>query len=139
MTDDIPTLTPDSPTVSAHTPTAEEPAFLTRARRILAGNIRPEDYLPVTPEVRRRVDRFMDWARDRANGQPLPLPEVEERQLRTELPSFHHGGVNFAYIEDKHGIVVPGVGLEQSGAIARTFPNESTRPIWFGYGDDWLA
>src|SRR5262249_23689331 len=98
-------------------------------RRILAGDIRPDDYLPVTPEVRRRVELFMDWARARANGQPPPLPEVEERQLREELLSFHHGGVNIAYIEDEKGILVLGVGLEQSGQIVRTLAGQTRRRI----------
>lgn len=137
MPDDANTLTPESGTPTTHA--AGEPAFLTRARRILSGNIRPDDYLPVTPEVRQRVDLFMDWARARANGQPPPLPEVEVRQLRTELLSFHHGGVNIAYIEDEKGIVVLGVDLEQSGAVLRAFPNEIDHPIWFGFGDHWFG
>ncbi len=136
MPDDANTLTPESGTPTTHA--AGEPAFLTRARRILSGNIRPDDYLPVTPEVRQRVDLFMDWARARANGQPPPLPEVEVRQLRTELLSFHHGGVNIAYIEDEKGIVVLGVGLEQSGLIARTLAKGVEPPIAFGAPDSWL-
>ena len=59
-----------------------EPAFLVRARRILGGDIRPEDYLPVTPEVQRRVDLFMDWARSRAQGQPPPLGCMTSRTGR---------------------------------------------------------
>jgi hypothetical protein len=119
------TVTPEPDTA------AGEPAFLGRARRILAGDVRPEDYLPVTPEVRRRVDLFMDWARARGNGQAL-APEVEPRQLKEELLSFHHGGENVAYIEDEKGIVVLGVGLDQSSALIEAFPHELNRPIWFG-------
>ncbi|HSQ56801.1 MAG TPA: hypothetical protein VLM40_13755 [Gemmata sp.] len=114
-----------------------EPAFIARARRILAGDIHPDDYLPVTPEVKHRVDLFMDWARARAGDQPPPDPEVEERQLRSELLSFHHGGENLAYIEDSRGVIVLGVGLEQSGEILRNFPEHTQRPIWFGAPDNW--
>jgi hypothetical protein len=37
-----------------------ELAFITRARRILGGDVRPEDYLPVTATVRRAVEMAMD-------------------------------------------------------------------------------
>ena len=139
MAEERDTLTPD-PTAPAGANGATatpgtEPAFVARARRILAGDVRPEDYLPVTPEVRHRVDLFMDWARARAGDQPPPDPEVEERQLRTELLAFHHGGVNLAYIEDARGVIVLGVGLEQSAAICREFALKHR--IAFGAPDHW--
>jgi hypothetical protein len=132
-------LTPDptthSDTNGATAPRGAEPAFIARARRILEGDVRPEDYLPVTPEVRHRVNLFMDWARARAGDQPPPDPEVEERQLRLELLSFHHGGVNLAYIEDERGVIVLGVGLEQSAEICREFALKHR--IAFGAPDHW--
>jgi hypothetical protein len=142
VADERDTLTPNPTTPTGTNVTHEapdgEPAFLARARRILAGDVRPDDYLPVTPEVRHRVDLFMDWARARAGDQPPPIPEVEERQLRSELLSFHHGGVNLAYIEDDRGVIVLGVGLEQSAEVLRTFSKETQRPIWFGAPDHWM-
>src|SRR5438477_425652 len=129
MEDDAETLTPEPESAAVPPASDREPAFLVRARRILGGDIRPEDYLPVTPEVQRRVDLFMDWARSRAQGQPPPLPEVETRQLRMELLSYHHGGENIAYIEDDKGILVLGVGLAQAGQIVRTFASQTPYTI----------
>lgn len=123
---------------AANPPAAGEPPFLARARRILAGDIRPDDYLPVTPEVRHRVDLFLEWARVRGNGVPL-APEVEPRQLRMELLSFHHSEENVAYIEDDTGVIVLGVGLDQSGYIARNLLTPDGPPrIAFGAGEPWL-
>jgi hypothetical protein len=134
MADDPTTLTPESDTPSANgmaAPAGGESAFLIRARRILAGDIRPDDYLPVTPEVRRRVDLFMDLARGRANGQTI-APQEEPRQVKEELLSFHHGGENIAYIEDERGVVELGVGLEQGAALLDAFPYELRKDVGFG-------
>lgn len=136
MSDDRDTLTPEPYAPPSPPAPEDEPAFLARARRILAGDVRPEDYLPVTSEVRHRVELFMDWARGRANGVPL-APEVEPRQLRSELLSFHHGGVNIAYIDDDVGVIVLGVGLEESGRIVRTLAPTTDRTIAFGPPDPW--
>ena len=131
------TLAPDpAAPPAAPDPPAAEPAFLARARRILAGDVRPDDYLPVTPEVRHRVDLFLEWARVRGNGVPL-APGVEAKQERVETLSFHHGGVNVAYLEDDAGVIVLGVGLEQSGYVARNLLTPDGPRIWFGAGDPW--
>jgi hypothetical protein len=101
---------------NGHSP---RPDFLDRARRILGGDIRPEDYLPVTDEVRRSVARSMDYYRERGKGQEL-APEVEPRQLLLELLSFHHGGEFIVYTETPDGVIVLGVG-EQVGPILAEF------------------
>jgi hypothetical protein len=108
-----------------------EPDFLARARRILNDAIRPEDYLSVTAEVRRRVERDLEYARVRGNGVPLAA-EVEARQIRQELLSFHHGGQNIAYIEDPRGIIVLAVGLEQSSVLIESFPDQVSGRVYFG-------
>src|SRR5690348_4599871 len=58
------TLTDGSPATTEPAPGEGEPAFLARARRILGGDVRPEDYLPVTPEVQARVARDLVFAAD---------------------------------------------------------------------------
>jgi hypothetical protein len=63
---------------------------------------------------------------------------VESRQLRLELLSFHHGGENIAYIENETGVVVLGVGLEQSGQIVRALLPTANQRIAFGAPDPWL-
>ncbi|HEV3438150.1 MAG TPA: hypothetical protein VG122_12370 [Gemmata sp.] len=128
--DDANTLTSEtaSPGTNPSTPAESEPAFLARARRILADDIRPEDYLTVTPEVQRRVALCLQYANARGNGQPL-APEVEPLQLRQELLSFHHGGQNIAYIEDDNGVIVLAVGLEHMRSVLETFLGRISRTI----------
>ncbi len=128
--DDANTLSSETatPGTNPSTPSESEPAFLARARRILADDIRPEDYLTVTPEVQRRVALCLQYANARVNGQPL-APEVEPQQLRQELLSFHHGGQNIAYITDDRGIIVLAVGLEQMRSILDTFLGRISRTI----------
>lgn len=136
MTDDADTLATEPTMPMAHEPLASkqiesEPAFLARARRILGGDVRPEDYLPMTPEVRRRVDLVLQAANARSNGQPL-APELEPQQLRQELLSVHHGGQNIAFIGDDRGVIVLGVGLEQSSALIETFSDKVSGRVFFG-------
>jgi hypothetical protein len=134
MINDADTLAPE-PASTPHeplTPTqnGSEPAFLVRARRIFGGDVRPDDYLPITPEVRRRVELILQAANARGNGQPL-APELEHQQLRQELLSFHHGGQNIAYIGDDRGIIVLAVGLDQSSALIETFPDKVSGRVVF--------
>jgi hypothetical protein len=96
MTGDSDTIAPEPVTPDIREPLSSmqverEPAFLARARRILTGDIHAEDYLTITPEVRRRMALFLEVANAGGNGQPLAL-EVGPQQLRQELLSFHHGG-----------------------------------------------
>lgn len=112
---------PDTITPNANAAlTPAEPPYLARARRILSGDIRPNDYLPMTPEVRHRVDLSMEWARARAKGQPLP-PDDQPQQIRQELLSFHHGGDILSYVEDEHGVIVLAVGHDQLEVVLREF------------------
>jgi hypothetical protein len=43
----------------------------------------------------------------------------------------HHCGQNIAYLEDDHGVIVLGVGLEQAGQIIRTFASTASQRIAF--------
>lgn len=72
-------------------PTIPADTGLARAERILSGDIRPDDYLPITPEVRRLTDREMEYARARAATAGITelKPEVEQRQLRQNLLLVH--------------------------------------------------
>jgi hypothetical protein len=124
-----PTL-PQSLDAPASTKSGSEPAFLARARRILGGEIRPEDYLTITPEVHRRVELFLQAANARGNGQQL-TPEVKTRQARQEVLSFHHGGQNVAYISDDRGVIVLAVGLDQSSALIEAFPDKINGRVYF--------
>ncbi len=107
--------------------TSEPPAepcqeFLERARRILSGDKRPEDYLAVTPEARARAD--FDIAYVRSHLKIEPLPEVVANQLREWMLSFRHGGQNIIFVEDEKGVIVLAAGEEQIGALFQHLPDE---------------
>jgi len=140
MADDTDTRTPTTETPTA-APVAGEPAFLVRARRILAGDIRPEDYLPVTPEVQARVDRDMafiiDHIRKAAEAGRIPAaydpdPSTPIRQRNDWLLSYYHGGQNIAYIENDTGVIVLAVGLDQTGALLDAIPYVLRKDVGFG-------
>src|SRR4051812_40945057 len=65
----------DSDPAAAHDAATTElrpearPDFLDRARRILGGDVRPDDYLPVTAEVESRVARDFAFAAEHVRKQ----------------------------------------------------------------------
>lgn len=129
------------------------PGFLDRARRILSGDVRPEDYLPVTPEVEAYVARDLAFAGEHVRKQVEAgrLPAAVEidpnarfdgqgltlfaRQRNQWLLTVHHGGQNVAYLENETGVIVLGVGLEEGGALIRVFPYEMLKDVGFGAGE----
>jgi hypothetical protein len=128
-------------------PTAEEPSatlrpemrpdFLDRASRILSGDVRPDDYLPGTPEVEARVQRDLAFATDhirkiRAAAVVEIDPSVPIRQRNDWLLSLYYGGQNIAYIENDSGVIVLAVGLEQGAALLDAFPYELRKDVGFG-------
>jgi hypothetical protein len=135
------TPTPDSPAATAGIsalPTTE-PAFLSRARRILADDIRPEDYLPLTPEARAAVNRDLAFAREHiqkaASTGRIPTvyepdPSVPIQQRNNWLLSFHFGGQNIAHIENDAGVIVLAVGLDQTRALLDAFPYELRKDVF---------
>jgi hypothetical protein len=130
MPDVTPTSTRHGTTPAA---TPEHDPVIQRAERILSGDIRPEDYLPVTPEVRAAVDRDLEFARRRLRGEPDP--EVAARQLRQRLLSVHHGGENVAYLADDLGVVVLAIGLRQVAAVLAGIPYENRKKLVVAFPD----
>ena len=122
-----------------------EPDFLERARRILGGDVRPDDYLPVTPEVEARVERDFAFAADHikkahAAGRIPAVFDVDAttpefdvpysiRQRNEWLLSLYYGGQNIAYIENEKGVIVLAVGLEESAAVIDAFPYEQRKDV----------
>jgi hypothetical protein len=123
------------------------PDFLERARRILSGDVRPDDYLPVTPEVEARVARDFAFAaehvRKRHEAGRIPAPFAIDPNARFDefslsvgaiqrnqwLLSLYYGGQNIACIEDERGVIVLAVGLEQSAAVINAFPYEQRKDV----------
>lgn len=117
-----PSAAPVEDTSTALTRPESRSDFLDRARRILGGDVRPDDYLPVTPEARAVADFELNYYRTQMK---LDVgPEEAARQLRGWVLSFHHGGENIDFIEDDTGIIVLAVGLDQIGALVRGLPDE---------------
>jgi hypothetical protein len=112
-------------------------AILERAGRILGGDIRPHDYLPVTPQVEKAVERDMAYARSRADGREV-LPAVEARQLRERLLSFHHAGITVCYIEDGRGVIVLAVGLHRIAPVLRAFAAGRREPLAVTTPDEFV-
>jgi hypothetical protein len=108
-----------------------------RAKRVLSGDRKPEDYLPVPDEVREAVERDMGYFRERLGGAE-PVPKVAADQLEIYLLAYHHGGQNIGYVGDDRGIVVVAVGLEQIAYVCQVMPYSLTEhmafaapePIW---------
>jgi hypothetical protein len=132
-----PQLKSDTSTeIGANGTHAEEPAYMARARRILTGDIRPDDYLPVTPEVRAGVDRAMAYYRERGKGQE-PAPSVEPRQLLDELLSFHHGGEAIVFTRSDAGVIVLAVGDEQIKTVLDEFRPRHASHLIFDAPPPW--
>jgi hypothetical protein len=110
------------------TPSAEVGVVLARARRILNGDIRPEDYLPVTPEVRAAVDFEMTYVRGRTKVEPLP--EIVTHQLREWLLSFHCGDQNIVYVSNDRGVIVLASG-DAIGDLIDHIPAELREGVVF--------
>jgi hypothetical protein len=136
-------MSPTSETLADETqvpsPTATQlvpeslPVFLERAARILAGHIRAEDYLQLTPDIEEAIARDLATAEAHVRtlaerGQISANLEfadcVHTRQRNERLLSAYHGGQNIACIEDAHGVIVLAVGLEETRALLDAFPYE---------------
>jgi hypothetical protein len=94
---------PGAPTPT-DTPAPAEPAYLARARRILAGDVRAEDYLPVPDTVRADIDDlFHRFALEHGTE---ATPESYQFALNRAVLNHHHGSdVTLARLTDR-GVLV---------------------------------
>jgi hypothetical protein len=97
------TLLSDAP-AAPDTPAPAEPAYLSRARRILSGDVRADDYLPVPDSVRAAVDAdFRQFAREYGTE---ATPEAYRFALnRAVLDHYHAYDVVLARLTDD-GVLV---------------------------------
>ena len=116
------------------TPPTTEP-YLARATRILSGDVRPDDVLPVTPEVARNVDAFVQDLRTNFHTDP-DAKRIAEYRSRILL-DFHHPGESITYLEAPSGPVVLAVGLDQVAELYRTVPYELTKDTIYTRPDIW--
>jgi hypothetical protein len=109
-------------------PPAEAP--LDRARRILSGDVRPDDYLPVTPEVLRLANRVVEAGRERVRSAGIPDvdPAWAREVLFDHILLVHCKNQHVAYLRDDHGIIVLMTGLDEYARMFRELPSE----LWSG-------
>ena len=135
MSDTRETVTPE-PNAAGGPPVPEsEPAFLARARRILAGNIRPDDYLPVTPEVAEEVDACLRRLREEEG-----VPSCEEgiRLLRNDAAlQFHCGGQEVLCRRTALGVIVLAVGTKQVHALQQSLDPDNRSGYVMEYPEPW--
>lgn len=142
-----PSAAPVEDTSTALTRPESRSDFLDRARRILGGDVRPDDYLPVTPEVEARVSADLAFATEHVkarNGGRLPhnfdlnattaeFPLSSFARQRNEwLLSLYYGGQNIAYIANNTGIIVLAVGLDDGRKLLDEVPYELRQDVGFG-------
>lgn len=107
------------------TPAPAEPAFLARARRILAGDVRPDDYLPVPDTVRAEVKKYLATL-------PFEVTPAAERTLLNQWVLQHHHANNviFARVTDR-GVLVLAVGDPDISVVYQRLAPDHTSG--FGY------
>lgn len=80
------------------------PDFLARAARILAGDVRPDDYLPVPDSVRREVDEYLASV-EREIGGPV-TPSGRQQVLNDATYYFHYAAETTISKKTDHGVLV---------------------------------
>lgn len=94
---------------------------LDRALRILRDGVRPEDCLPITPEVERVVGLHEAYFTERLGGTPPAASYMHniwvDQTLAAHLPDCH-----VAYLDDARGVAVLAVGLDAIAALIQTAP-----------------
>jgi hypothetical protein len=114
------TLLSDAP-AAPDTPAPAEPAYLARARRILNGDVRADDYPQPTPEVEAALARDLAFA-------PADLATVARLRAGHFL-SAHFATRNVAVLETAAGPVVLAVGLDQCAELMRAIPYAQRRVV----------
>ena len=100
-------------------PGGPEPAFVARARRILAGDVRPDDYLPVPDEVRAAAADFIRQV-ETEHGFEV-TDEAKQRTLNDWTLFHHHDGVNVLARYTPHGVLVLAAGDQQIRQVNQRF------------------
>jgi hypothetical protein len=96
--------------------------MLARAKRILSGDIRPEDYLHTPDEVADTVHEMLAQF-----GEGQVSREFTRRMLNDWTLSFHYGGQHILCKETEQGVIVLALG-EQIRAFHKEFPSHDDCP-----------
>ena len=97
--------------------------MLARAKRILSGDIRSEDYLHTPDEVADTVHEMLAQF-----GEGRVSREFTRRMLNDWTLSFHHGAQLVACQRTDRGVIVFAVGTKQIKVFLEAFPKLEDRP-----------
>lgn len=125
MPDERTVPTGAEPTANGHAAVAETP--LARAKRILAGDIRPGDYLPVPDDV----IAFVDAAE--AQGGVKMLPEYRRLMIDDLVLQTYHTGDEVLIRKTPQGVIVLAAGPDDVEELYTTLPRELVANIQFYY------
>lgn len=100
------------------TPSSPAESLLARAIRVLSGDIRPDDYLPVSPED----IAFVDGSKARS-GVTL-LPEYRRKMISSLALQEHHAGNEVLTFHTLDGVVVLGAGEDQVDSLLAGIPSD---------------
>ncbi len=99
--------------------------MLTRALRILGGEIREDDYLPMTEEVRQSLGLSEAYIRDVRKGDLVE--EARREHIQYLLLTFHCGGRDIVSYQDEHGVAVLAVSHEIRDLLDALSPEQLLR------------
>lgn len=128
MTNDANTLSPE-PAAEVGILPDREPAFLVRAQRILDGDIRPEDYLPVPNEIESANAAEVTRLREVMHFEVSE--EFIAQQRNNWTLQFIHGAQLIACRETRFGVIVFAVGTEQIRLLVERFIRPEHRSGFF--------
>jgi hypothetical protein len=98
--------------------TGAEPAFLVRARRILSGDIRSEDYLILPAEADAAVRHELEVAQDMHPAVPM-AESVRRKVTQDRTLQFHFGRHVVTVLRSEMGVIVVANGIDEIGVLCR--------------------
>lgn len=137
MKDDTDIQTPEaSPPAASDSPSGGEPAFISRARRILGGDIRPEDYLVVPEAIRSAVAE--EEARLNETFGVNQCSEYVARVRNDWTLQYLYGAETIACRCTQDGVIIFAVGLKEIRTLLDHFTSPehrsgffiTTEPLW---------
>jgi len=103
-----------------------------RAERILSGDVRPEDYLPVTDEIESAVQEYVALVM-RNNPRIIRSDEGDNNVRKNFTIMFHCGGKEVLAREDDIGVIVLAMGTPDVIRLEKQLTPKS----WQGFGLDF--
>jgi len=121
---------------SGGAPVLVESFDLARALRILEGDIRESDLLPLPSDAAAKVEREFDIAQ--ALRPEATISEAERQRVRLDRTlEFHFSGQPVACLRTPRGAVVLAVGEEEIGALVDAAPADKWQGVAIEFPETW--